>query len=441
VKRWSLALAAVAAGVNLALIACGSDAATPPTISPGPSGTAELNTSAPADIRGTVKWAVWSYDASPEFRTLKEGFEKKYPNAKVEVIDTAANDYSAELNVRLAAKNDTDVLTIKTAIDYANLTSKQQLIDISDVVKASNPDKLKAQEAYSINGSYSALTYRTDFWVLFYNTGIFDAKGEKYPARMTWAEYEALVRKMVGTAPDGNPQYGAYFHSWRSVVVGVPAAQLGKNIVQPDYRWMKPSYEMALRLQDAKAIHTNAEVLSGNLGYKSELENGYAATVPQGTWLISRLVADTAAGQYRGKWAIAPIAQQAEGTDITTAGEPTGLALSKFSTNQSAAKALIAYAASEEAQVALATIGVTSALATQSVVDAYFAAPGMPTDAASKAAFMPTKVALDIPPDPDASKVDALLTEIHAAILGKNVTVDEGLAVAAHRVETEVLRK
>ena len=70
----------------------------------------------------------------------------------------------------------------------------------------------------TVDGSLYELPFRNDFWVLFYNKDLFDAKGVAYPTNdMTFDEYDALAREMTDTT-FGSQVYGAHYHTWRSAV-------------------------------------------------------------------------------------------------------------------------------------------------------------------------------------------------------------------------------
>ena len=71
-------------------------------------------------------------------------------------------------------------------------------------------------------------------------------KGVAYPTNdMTWDEYDALARQMTDTT-FGSQIYGGHYHTWRSTV-GLMGVLDGKHtILDGEYDFMKPYYEMVL---------------------------------------------------------------------------------------------------------------------------------------------------------------------------------------------------
>lgn len=72
------------------------------------------------------------------------------------------------------------------------------------------------------------------------------AAGVDYPTNdMTWEEYDELARKMTDTT-FGEQVYGCHYHTWRSTVQLCAVLDGKHTILDGNYDFMKPTYEMVL---------------------------------------------------------------------------------------------------------------------------------------------------------------------------------------------------
>ena len=83
------------------------------------------------------------------------------------------------------------------------------------------------------------------------------------------------------TSGEGNDKkYGALFHTWQACVQNW-AVQDGKHtILDTDYSFMKPYYEMALRMQDEGTVMDYSTLKTGNIHYSSVFMEGQCAMMP-----------------------------------------------------------------------------------------------------------------------------------------------------------------
>jgi multiple sugar transport system substrate-binding protein len=168
--------------------------------------------------------------------------------------------------------------------------------------------------------------------------------------------------------------------------------------------------------------------------------------MPMGTWFVATLISQQASGDADDfEWGIAPAPQldaSTTGTDATpvTFGDPTGFGINANINDDKveAAKDFLAFAASEEAATALAEIGITPALLTDPVVDAYFAADGAPQDELSKFAVQTHETLPENPASNKTAAVQNILNDMHSAILSESASVDDAIAEAEGRVASEV---
>lgn len=418
-RRKFLALAAATAAAG-PLAACSSNAG-----SSSGNGPVELSVS------------VWSMATTPEFKALFDAFEKTYPNITIKPVDILAADYSTKVKVMLSGGDSTDVITMKNTTDYGQFADRGQLRDISSLASTSYSSQLQGLEAFNTNGSYYALPYRQDFWVLFYNKKMFDAAGKAYPANLTWDQYAQLAEELT-SGSGANKVYGTYHHTWRSVVQAISAAQTGGNLIGGHYEFFTDQYNTALAIQDAGATLDFATATTENTGYQAMLETGKAAMVPMGTWLIGSVLADKAAGKTDIDWSIAPMPQVPGASGITTFGSPTAFAVNKRAANVDAAEKFISFATGPQGAAIVSGIGIVPALLDDATRKVYFGLSGMPTDAIFQKAFAPDKVNLEMPVAETSSQIDTILTQEHGLVMTKQKTIAAGIQEMDSRVQTEV---
>lgn len=387
----------------------------------------------------TIKIALWNYATTPEFKALIDGFQSANPDIKVEPVDILADDYPKKLTTMLAGGDTTDVLTMKNVIDYSRFATHGQLAPLTDEAKKLDPKQYSGLDAYNLDGKYFALPYRQDFWVLYYNKAMLKQAGvpESKLASLTWNDYATLAKTL--TKGDGaNKVYGAYQHTWRSVVQATAAAQTGGDLLGGDYGFFKDQYQLTLDLQKAGALMPWATAKTQKISYNTMFSTGKAALLPMGTWYAAQLLSDTKAGKTKIEWGVAPLPQKDSGGSVTTFGSPTAFAVNKNSKHSDAAKKFVEYAASEAGATAIAKVGVTPSLQSQKILDTYFALPGMPQGEVAKNAFKPNKVVLEMPVGDKSADVDQILTEEHELIMTGEKSLDDGLAEMAKRVKNEV---
>ncbi|MEV6415716.1 sugar ABC transporter substrate-binding protein [Kribbella sp. NPDC051718] len=392
-----------------------------------------------ADGPQTIKVALWNYATTPEFKAIIDGFQQANPQIKVEPVDILADDYAEKVTTMLAGGDSTDVLTMKNVIDYARFGTRGQLLPLTDQAKALDPAKYSGLKSYELDGKYFALPYRQDFWVLYYNKTLLEQAGapESKLQNLTWADYATLAKSL--TKGDGPAKvYGAYQHTWRSVVEATAAAQTGGDLLGGDYGFLKDQYTMTLGLQRDGALLPWATARSQKVTYNTMFSTGKAALMPMGTWYASTLLADTKSGKTKVEWGMAPLPQRTADGKVTTFGSPTAFAVNKNSKHADAAKKFVEWASSEAGATAVAKAGVTPSLQSQQILDTYFALPGVPGDPVAKKAFKPDNVVLEMPVGDKSSDVDQILTEEHELIMTGQKSLDDGLAEMAKRVKNEV---
>lgn len=414
-----------AASLALALTACGS-------------GGGSDDSAAEGGGSQTLTVTVWNLAKTPEFGALFEAFEKANPGVKVEPVDILADDYPDKVTTMLAGGDKTDVITMKNVTDYSRYSSRGQLLDITDMVKSIDTSKLAGLDAFNVNDTYFALPYRQDFWLLYYNKGLFDKAGITLDGAMTWDDYAKHAQQL--TQGEGSQKtYGTYHHTWRSVIQAISAAQTGGDQLGGDYNFFTDQYNMALGLQKGGHALDFGTATAQQADYRTMFETGATAMMPMGTWYISGILEAKEKGDTQVDWALAPMPQRPGSSEVVTFGSPTAFAVNKRSENADLAKKFVEFAAGKEGATAISKVGVVPALQDPEITEAYFNLTGMPADDLSKKAFEPDKVVLEMPVSDKTSDVDTILREEHELIMVGDKTVPEGIKSMNDRVKSQVL--
>ncbi len=442
-KRSIPAAVALTAAVSLVLAACsgGDGEASEPT--GGATGGTETTASAePVDL--TV--SGWSLSTTPEFQVLADAFHEKYPNVTVELKEYDSANYNPLITADLAAGVAPDIITQKNVSYTPVFGSAGQLLDVTDLV-STLPEGTSGTASYEVDGVQYALPYRNDSWVIFYNKDLFALAGVAEPdGTWTWDDYaDAATELKTALAAKGNPAFGTYQHGWQSVIQGFANAQAG-DVLSGDYEYLKPYYQRALDLQSSGAQIDAATRTANNLTYQGQFGTQQAAMMPMGSWYVATLIAQQKSGDAQTfEWGFAPAPQYDSSTAgldniPVTFGDPTGFGINAAIDEKKvqAAKDFLVFASSEEAAKALAEIGITPALTTDTVADVYFAVDGAPADELSRFAWTKHKTIAENPTFKDIAALQTILGEAHTAIMTEATPLDDAIKTATDRINSEI---
>ncbi len=382
----------------------------------------------------TLKIATWDATTIATTAPLIEAFEAAHPNIKVELIDIASADYTQKLTVMLNGGNDLDVVWIKDADTTPSIAARGQLEDLTPYIERDGID-LDAYNGVAsrlnIGGKQVALPISTGFYLLYYNKDIFDEANVPYPSNdMTWAEFEELAAKV--TSGEGNDKkYGALLHTWQACVQNWGVQDGEHTILDTDYTFFKPYYEMALRMQDAGTIMDFSTLKTGNIHYSSPFQQGQVAMMPMGTWFMATMISKINAGECSVNWGIATLPHADNLEAGYTVGSTTPLGINANSSNKEAAWEFIKFACGEEGAKIYSENGDIPAMKDDSILAVIAGLDGMPEGAAE--ALVTKNIALDRPLDEKSAEVNQMLGEEHSLIMIGELSIDDGLAEMAER--------
>lgn len=441
-KVISLALAS-ALGLSL-LAGCGGPAS-PSTPAPGADPTptpAAAATPAPdgesTGLSGTLKVSLWDMATQPAFTAVIDAFTDANPDVTIEPIDIPSADYGTKLSVMLNGGSEVDAFWIKDADTIYPIAQRGQMADLSGFIARDGVDLSTYNglaENFDIDGQQIALPFRTDYYALFYNKDIFDDAQVEYPSNdMTWTEFEELAKKV--TSGEGvDKVYGAHFHTWQACIENWAVQDGQHTIMDTDYSFFKPYYEMALRMQnDDKTCMDYGTLKTANLHYNSVFPDGSAAMMPMGTWFAATMIDKINKGESTVNWGIATLPHP-EGVEAgNVVGSTTPIAINAASANQELAWEFVKFACGPEGAEIVANLGGVPAMLDDATLQVVASVEGMPEGALE--ALQVKNIVLDRPIADKVSEVNKVLGDEHSLIMLGEETIDEGLANMAEQSKT-----
>ena len=233
--------------------------------------------------------------------------------------------------------------------------------------------------------------------------------------------------------------YGNIYHTWRSTV-SLFGILDGKNtIIDGNYDFLKPYYEMILKEQQDGVVPNYGEQKTSGLHYSGAFENGQAAMCNMGSWFLATMQKYNAEASANGvqpvNFGIVKYPHPDGAPAGSTLGTVTSLAINANSTKKEAAADFLNWCASEEAAEALAATGNFPAVSSDKTSEIIASTDGFPNDENSKEALKTTAVYLEMPLSDKASEIETILNTEHDAIMTESETVDEGIANMNEQVQ------
>ena len=434
-KLMSTFLAMVLAATTLA--GCGGREETKTQSPDGQTETVGSNVVSGADDAKTVlKWAIWDAKKAAYWQAIADAYTKKNPDVRIEMTDLGSSDYGTVLSTELSGSgSEFDVVTVKDVPNYATLVSKGVLEPLSDRIKKDGVDLSVYNgmtEQVTVDGKLYQFPFQSDFWLLYYNKKIFDEAGVKYPSNdMTIKEYDALVRSVTKSGFGDDQIYGAHYHTWRSAVQLFGILDGKHSILDKNYDFAKPYYEMVKKQEEDGVCRTYIDTNASQLHYSAAFSEGNTATMNMGTWYITTLISSLATGEYDkelvGDWGLVKYPHPDGVKAGTTLGTVTGLAIPTSSKNKDTAWDFIKFAGSEEGAKILASLGNFPAIMTDEVINTLTSLDGFPQDEESKEALKTVQIYLEAPYADNISEINTILDTYHKDIMNGDTSIDDGV--------------
>jgi multiple sugar transport system substrate-binding protein len=378
-----------------------------------------------------INLATWDLTANPSVINAVAAFNEQNPDVNVEIIDIASADYTQKLSIMLNGGSDLDTFLVKDADTTKSLYDKGQIEVLNSYIEKDNFD-LSEYNGLTKNftfddGNLVGLPTRSDWYVMYYNKDIFDAASVEYPSNdWTWDDFEAIAKKLTsGSGPDKT--YGALLHTWQAMVINWGVQDGKHTIMDSDYSFIKPYYEMALRMQNVdKSIMDYGTLKTGGIHYSSPFLTGKIGMLPMGTWFITTILDKIKIGESSINWGVATLPHAADVPQGYTVGSATPVCINKSSSKKDAAWRFIKFLAGEEGSQIYAEVGALPGRNNSSTLDTICSLDGMPTGL--KEALVTTNISFDRPGVDKVAEVNRMLGEVHSLLMLDEVTIDEGIA-------------
>lgn len=386
-----------------------------------------------AEGKQVLTVVTWDATTTPYLLAQEAAFEAKYPEIDLQYIDVASQDYAIKVGTMLSGGDTSDVVMIKEARDIINWQAAGYAASLSDYIAADAFDVsgyVGTEVNYAVDGVQYALPFRSDFWVLFYNKDLFDAAGVAYPTNdMTWDQYAELAKTMTG---DG--VYGTHYHTWLSAVANWAVCDGVNTLADREYSDLAYFYNLYQDLEDAGACMAYSELKAAGLHYSAAFANGNVAMMPMGYWYVSTLIGYNKEGTCNFNWGITAVPHAEGVTAGSSFGNLTGVMLNEKSAQKDLAWKYISWLCSEEGALTTASTGSRPAWVSEAVAAQMSAVEGFPTDEASKAALLPSYVAMEWPVVDKLSEIQTIVNEEHTLIMTRELDVEEGIEEMNERV-------
>ncbi|MBQ8092151.1 MAG: sugar ABC transporter substrate-binding protein [Clostridia bacterium] len=397
---------------------------------------------ASADENKVLTIVAWDANTTGYLTAQKEAYEASHPGVTIEYIDVSSQDYDTKVAAMLAGGDTSDIYMVKDIPALLNWYEAGYTTNMNDFIANSNYDLsgfVGMEVNYAMNGEQIALPFRSDFEILFYNKDLFDAAGVEYPNNnMTWEEYKEKALAVTDTTKD---IYGTHYHTWLSTAVNYTVADGVNTLVDGEYSDLAYFYQLIQDLEDAGACMPYTEISAAGLHYSGAFGNGNIAMMPMGYWYVATLITNIQNGTYNVKnWGLASMPTKEDVKAGSTFGNLTGAMINKASGNQELAWDYISWLCGEEGSKVTAGTGNRPAWVSEGVADVMSSVDGFPADEGSKAALLPTYVAIEIPGTEFSSQISSILGEEHSAIMTREITIEEGIENMNERVQ-ELLGK
>ena len=377
---------------------------------------------------------TWDATTTAYLTAQKEAFEASHPGVTIEYVDCeSGNEYGVKVSTMLAGGDTSDVIMLKENDQVVQWQASGFAAPLTDYIGSYDMSGFVGIEKnYAIDGVQYGIPFRSDFWVLFYNKDLFDAAGVEYPTNdMTWDQYAELAKKLTDKEKG---IYGTHYHTWLSTVANWAVCGTDYTLADGNYDNLLYFYKLYQDLEDYGACMSFADLKASGLKYGAAFENGNIAMMPMGYWQVSTFINDIKAGTASLNWGIVAV-PHAEGVAAGSSfGNMTGVMMNAKSEKKDLAWEYMSWLCGPEGAKATASVGARPAWVSEEIAEAMASVEGFPTDENSKAALLPTSVAMEWPVGEKVPDIKTIVNEEHSLIMAREITPEEGVAEMNERV-------
>ena len=380
-------------------------------------GCSSNNESAPSEEASaekvTLEYYTWT-DEADYMQKIVDAFNAQ--NADIEVkmntISNDANEYNTKMMTNLSGGSEMDIYSINSSASLGLFSSKNQLLDLTDRIKAANVDISAYGPSYQditeklTGGKYYGLPYRTSQYALFYNKAIFDKEGIPYPTKLTWNEYAELAKKLT-KGEGADKQWGGYYADWMILPLG--AIQQGATILDDDLTPVKDWLNFLDKIYYQDQSHMSyKQMKSQSTDWIKQFESGNVAMLVNGEWTVNMLKADIAAGKTDIDFDMTLLPQpEGAGDPTTVGGVSTFMGINPKSKNIDAAFKFVQFVTGEAGESIIAQSSVLPAYSSDATKEAFLNATGIQ----GSGAFFEANTMIENQPIPNISDLNAAFSE------------------------------
>ncbi len=256
-----------------------------------------------------LRVVLWDYEVTRYDRQIIEAFERENPDITVEVISYRSERYTHSLETLLESGTRVDVIYANQMAMLTELAQNGWALPLDGLAARDGMDLSQFPFLDTLRGADGALTalpYRFDKFVLYYNKDLFDLAGLPYPEDgMTWdAFYQtaAQLQAVLDTAHE-NDRYSLFSiympTHWSELLTSAPFSVRNLNTTQ-----LEQGLALLVRLQQ-EGILIPQSTSRAQRGVQRQFESGGYGMFICGTWLMHYLVTDTENGLCTMDWNIA----------------------------------------------------------------------------------------------------------------------------------------
>ncbi|KIR02225.1 N-Acetyl-D-glucosamine ABC transport system, sugar-binding protein [Lachnospiraceae bacterium TWA4] len=383
---------------------------------------------------GVLQVSIWDKNQQPGLQKIMDKWTET-SGVKVSIVVTPWDQYWTQLEAGATGGDLPDVFWMHSN-NSNNYMSSGLLMDLTEEVTP-NVDKYNdgILSLYTYDSKYYAVPKDIDTIALWYNKKMFDAAGVDYPnENWTWDDFAAAAKKLTNK---DKGEYGFAMKTsnnqdnWYNVVYS-----MGGNIISEDMKKSGLDDENTLKAMNfltdlLKEVAPEYSTVSEN-GPDALFQSGKLAMTMQGSWQVPAFMDDDNVKSF-GDVAVLP-------KDATTGNRSScvnglGWSIDAKTEMPNAAKSLVTYLGTEEAQKMQADLGVTmSALkdtklstAWQDTYNKTFAGIGAYVDTLDNATLITRPHSVKT----TSKWEDALSTDLVNAFSGTQDTTEACKAVAA----------
>jgi multiple sugar transport system substrate-binding protein len=371
-----------------------------------------------------------------DFKVL---YERKYPDRTLEYINVPQDEFSAKMRVMLSGGDSVDMIYNSFNENYISNAINGNTVDLTPYFQKDGIDYRRFNgivDRFLIDGKIYGMPTNINVWQIYYNKDIFDKRGVPYPpadGRWTWDDYKNLIRKLTFKDERNQQVYGGWFMLWEACVQNI-GVQSGKHtLVEKDYSFFKYPYELVIGMQKEGAIMPYSIIQANNMRFESAFINGTAATVYQGDWLASNLVATAKEQPIPFKWGVAMAPYPPDGKYGQVVGTSFTISINSNADHPDWAWDFLKMIPTEETSMLMASYGVFPAASNDRATSRALEVIGLPPEA--KQAFWYDDFYFEMVVHPLIGPIDVILQEEHTLMMTESISVDQGIRELNTRVK------